>query len=92
MDYEHGEGGWRATEDFESGIERTVDWFLANDWWWRPIRDRWYVTDPANFLLACLGLLLVTAVVVLALASWNLWLLLFALIVFPIWALLRRGF
>jgi dTDP-glucose 4,6-dehydratase len=34
--------GWRATEDFESGIERTVDWFLANDWWWRPIREQRY--------------------------------------------------
>jgi dTDP-glucose 4,6-dehydratase len=30
--------GWRAEESFESGIERTIDWYLANDWWWRPIR------------------------------------------------------
>jgi dTDP-glucose 4,6-dehydratase len=34
--------GWRATEDFESGIDKTVDWFLANDWWWRPIREQRY--------------------------------------------------
>jgi dTDP-glucose 4,6-dehydratase len=34
--------GWRATESFESGIEKTVDWFLANENWWRPIRDRTY--------------------------------------------------
>jgi dTDP-glucose 4,6-dehydratase len=30
---------WRAEESFESGLAKTVDWFLANEWWWRPIRD-----------------------------------------------------
>jgi dTDP-glucose 4,6-dehydratase len=34
--------GWRAEESFESGLAKTVDWFLANDWWWRPIRDGKY--------------------------------------------------
>jgi len=34
--------GWRATESFESGIEKTVDWYLANEDWWRPIRDGAY--------------------------------------------------
>jgi dTDP-glucose 4,6-dehydratase len=34
--------GWNASESFESGIERTIDWYLANDWWWRPIRDGKY--------------------------------------------------
>jgi dTDP-glucose 4,6-dehydratase len=34
--------GWRASESFESGLERTIDWFLANEWWWRPIRERKY--------------------------------------------------
>jgi dTDP-glucose 4,6-dehydratase len=34
--------GWRAEESFESGLAKTVDWFLANDWWWRPIRDSKY--------------------------------------------------
>jgi dTDP-glucose 4,6-dehydratase len=34
--------GWRASESFESGIERTIDWYLANDWWWRPIREGKY--------------------------------------------------
>lgn len=34
--------GWRATETFESGLARTVDWYLANDWWWRPIREDSY--------------------------------------------------
>jgi dTDP-glucose 4,6-dehydratase len=32
---------WRAQENFDSGIERTVHWYLANEWWWRPLRDRY---------------------------------------------------
>jgi dTDP-glucose 4,6-dehydratase len=34
--------GWSAAESFESGIERTIDWYLAGDWWWRPIREGKY--------------------------------------------------
>jgi dTDP-glucose 4,6-dehydratase len=34
--------GWRAQETFESGIEKTVAWFLDNEWWWRPIREKKY--------------------------------------------------
>lgn len=30
--------GWRAREDFESGIEKTVQWYLDNAWWWAPLR------------------------------------------------------
>lgn len=30
--------GWRAQENFESGIEKTVQWYLTNDWWWQPLR------------------------------------------------------
>jgi dTDP-glucose 4,6-dehydratase len=33
--------GWKAREDFESGIEKTVRWYLDNDWWWRPLRERY---------------------------------------------------
>jgi dTDP-glucose 4,6-dehydratase len=34
--------GWRRREDFASGMARTVDWFLANEHWWAPIRERSY--------------------------------------------------
>ena len=34
--------GWRALETFESGIEKTVRWYLENEWWWRPLRDKVY--------------------------------------------------
>ncbi|WP_114227902.1 MULTISPECIES: dTDP-glucose 4,6-dehydratase [Sphingomonas] len=33
--------GWRAQKSFASGLARTVDWYLANDWWWRPLRERY---------------------------------------------------
>ena len=33
--------GWRAQENFDTGIEKTVRWYLDNDWWWRPLRDRY---------------------------------------------------
>ena len=31
--------GWKAQEDFDSGIEKTVQWYLDNDWWWGPLRE-----------------------------------------------------
>ncbi len=33
--------GWRAQENFDTGIEKTVRWYLDNEWWWRPLRDRY---------------------------------------------------
>ena len=29
--------GWTPAETFESGIAKTVDWYLANENWWAPI-------------------------------------------------------
>ena len=29
--------GWTPQETFESGIAKTVDWYLANEEWWRPL-------------------------------------------------------
>lgn len=34
--------GWRAREDFDSGIRRTVAWYLDNEWWWKPLREGVY--------------------------------------------------
>jgi len=31
--------GWKAQEDFDSGIAKTVQWYLDNEWWWRPLQD-----------------------------------------------------
>ena len=29
--------GWRSCESFETGLEKTVRWYLANEAWWRPM-------------------------------------------------------
>lgn len=34
--------GWGPEENFDSGIVKTVQWYLDNDWWWRPIREKKY--------------------------------------------------
>lgn len=34
--------GWRAEENFDTGIVKTVQWYLDNEWWWRPIREGKY--------------------------------------------------
>ncbi|MGH6769843.1 MAG: dTDP-glucose 4,6-dehydratase [Xanthobacteraceae bacterium] len=31
--------GWRAEVSFDAGLETTVQWYLTNDWWWRPLRQ-----------------------------------------------------
>jgi dTDP-glucose 4,6-dehydratase len=33
--------GWRARETFDTGIEKTVRWYLDNAWWWQPLRERY---------------------------------------------------
>ena len=37
--------GWKAQESFETGLAKTVDWYLANEWWWKPIRDGRYAGE-----------------------------------------------
>lgn len=37
-----GELGWRANETFETGIEKTVRWYMDRADWWRPLRERVY--------------------------------------------------
>ena len=29
--------GWKPQENFETGIRKTVQWYLDNEWWWGPI-------------------------------------------------------
>tara|TARA_R110002020_G_scaffold37886_23_gene114425 strand:+ start:4911 stop:5999 length:1089 start_codon:yes stop_codon:yes gene_type:complete len=30
--------GWTANDTFETGIEKTIRWYLDNQWWWQPLR------------------------------------------------------
>jgi len=32
--------GWRPSMNLEAGLNRTVDWYLANEAWWRPLQER----------------------------------------------------
>ena len=34
--------GWKARYDFEAGLDQTIRWYLDNEAWWRPIRDKRY--------------------------------------------------
>ncbi len=42
--------GWRAQADFDTGIEQTIRWYLDNDWWWRPLRERTYGGERLGLL------------------------------------------
>jgi dTDP-glucose 4,6-dehydratase len=35
--------GWAPSVPFADGVRATVDWYRANEWWWRPIKEQ----DPA---------------------------------------------
>jgi dTDP-glucose 4,6-dehydratase len=37
--------GWRAHDSFETGIAKTVDWYIKNEWWWRPLRESVYAGE-----------------------------------------------
>ncbi len=37
--------GWRPTKVFEEALEETVRWYLANEAWWRPIREGRYTGE-----------------------------------------------
>jgi dTDP-glucose 4,6-dehydratase len=42
--------GWRAQESFETGIEKTVLWYLGHDAWWRPLREGVYSGERLGVL------------------------------------------
>ncbi len=37
--------GWKAQETFETGLEKTVAWYLANEAWWGPLRKGVYAGE-----------------------------------------------
>ncbi|MBN9136089.1 MAG: dTDP-glucose 4,6-dehydratase, partial [Phyllobacterium sp.] len=37
--------GWKPAETFDSGLERTIQWYLDNTWWWEPIRSGSYAGE-----------------------------------------------
>ena len=37
--------GWKPQETFESGIRKTVEWYLANEAWWSRVKDGSYAGE-----------------------------------------------
>ena len=37
--------GWNAQEDFDTGIRKTIQWYLDNEWWWGPLRAARYAGE-----------------------------------------------
>lgn len=37
--------GWVPSVTFEEGLAQTIDWYLANEWWWGPVRDGSYAGE-----------------------------------------------
>ncbi|MCR5940306.1 dTDP-glucose 4,6-dehydratase [Ochrobactrum sp. XJ1] len=37
--------GWKPQESFETGLEKTIQWYLDNAWWWEPIRSGTYAGE-----------------------------------------------
>lgn len=42
--------GWRAAESFDTGIEKTVRWYLDNEAWWGPLRAQVYTGERLGTL------------------------------------------
>ncbi|EJZ16651.1 dTDP-glucose 4,6-dehydratase, partial [Rhizobium sp. Pop5] len=42
--------GWSALENFDSGIRKTVEWYLENAWWWQPLRSGVYGGERLGML------------------------------------------
>ncbi len=34
-----GELGWRPRHAFGEALRKTVEWYIENEWWWRPLAD-----------------------------------------------------
>lgn len=37
--------GWAPEETFDSGMAKTIDWYLAREDWWRPLREQKYAGE-----------------------------------------------
>ncbi len=42
--------GWRPAETLDTGLEKTVAWYLGNERWWRPLRERIYKGERLGVL------------------------------------------
>jgi len=33
--------GWQPKETFDTGLKKTIQWYLDNKWWWEPLRKKY---------------------------------------------------
>jgi dTDP-glucose 4,6-dehydratase len=43
--------GWRPANTFETGLEKTIEWYIANETWWRPLREKGYDGERLGLLV-----------------------------------------
>jgi dTDP-glucose 4,6-dehydratase len=41
---------WHSEENFDSGIRKTISWYLDNKWWWGPLREKVYGGERIGLL------------------------------------------
>jgi len=34
---------WKPRIKLEEGLKKTIDWYISNEWWWKPLLDETYV-------------------------------------------------
>ncbi len=32
--------GWKPADTFEDAMKKTIDWYVNNEWWWRPLLNK----------------------------------------------------
>ena len=42
--------GWSPKESFETGIQKTINWYLKNQQWWQAIQDNTYQQERLGML------------------------------------------
>ena len=42
--------GWEPRESFSSGLRKTVEWYLDNEWWWQRVQSGAYRGDSDGAL------------------------------------------
>jgi dTDP-glucose 4,6-dehydratase len=47
--------GWRAEEDFSSGLLKTITWYLDNRAWWEPLRKSVYGGERLGLIKSAAG-------------------------------------
>jgi dTDP-glucose 4,6-dehydratase len=47
--------GWRAQEDFNSGLLKTITWYLDNQAWWEPLRKGVYGGERLGLIKSAAG-------------------------------------